>query len=201
MQRHHIQKEEEEKESLAFNHQDDEGGKKEKSAALVTIVAPSLKLLDKMKDAITVLDAFQVPYSIAIVAAHRAPRKTLKFVSDLETNGTEVIIAGGAGSAHLPGMLASLTTITIIGVPLRGDSLDGIDSLYSIIQMPRGVPVGAMGIDSAYNAGIFACQVLSLKHPHLKQKLLEHKQVLEEEVEAEDTQVRNDKNKRTENFS
>jgi 5-(carboxyamino)imidazole ribonucleotide mutase len=199
MQRHHIQKEEEE--SLAFNHQDDRSGKKEKSAALVSIVAPSLKLLDKMKDAITVLDAFQVPYSIAIVAAHRAPRKTLKFVSDLETNGTEVIIAGGAGSAHLPGMLASLTTITIIGVPLRGDSLDGIDSLYSIIQMPRGVPVGAMGIDSAYNAGIFACQVLSLKHPHLKQKLLEHKQVLEEEVEAEDIQVRNDKNKRTENFS
>ena len=201
MQRHHIQKKEEEEESLAFNHQDDRGGKKEKSAALVSIVAPSLKLLDKMKDAITVLDAFQVPYSIAIVAAHRAPKKTLKFVYDLETNGTEVIIAGGAGSAHLPGMLASLTTITIIGVPLRGDSLDGIDSLYSIVQMPRGVPVGAMGIDSAYNAGIFACQVLSLKHPHLKQKLLEHKQVLEEEVEAEDIQVRNDKNKRTENFS
>ncbi|MDP8941865.1 MAG: 5-(carboxyamino)imidazole ribonucleotide mutase [Thermoproteota archaeon] len=197
MQRHHIQKEDEE--SLAFN-QDDRGGKKDKSTALVSIVAPSLKLLDKMKDAITVLDEFQVPYSIAIVAAHRAPRKTLKFVSDLETSGTEVIIAGGAGSAHLPGMLASLTTITIIGVPLRGDSLDGIDSLYSIVQMPRGVPVGTMGIDSAYNAGIFACQVLSLKYPHLKQKLLEHKQFLEKEVEAEDTQVRNDKNKRKENF-
>ena len=204
MQGHQMQKEEEEEkeESLAFNQDDSSSGKKEKSAtALVSIVAPSLKLLDKMKDAITVLDSFQVPYSIAIIAAHRAPRKMLKFVSDLETNGTEVIIAGGAGSAHLPGMLASLTTITVIGVPLRGDSLDGIDSLYSIIQMPRGVPVGAMGIDSAYNAGIFACQVLSLKYPHLKQKLLEHKQVLEKEVEAEDTQVRNDKNKGKENFS
>lgn len=202
MQRHHLQKEEE-KESLAFNQDDSSSGKKkEKSAtALVSIVAPSLRLLDKMKDAITVLDAFQVPYSIAIIAAHRAPKKMLKFISDLETNGTEVIIAGGAGSAHLPGMLASLTTITIIGVPLRGDSLDGIDSLYSIIQMPRGVPVGVMGIDSAYNAGIFACQVLSLKYPHLKQKLLEHKQVLEKEVEAEDTQVRNNKNKGKENFS
>jgi 5-(carboxyamino)imidazole ribonucleotide mutase len=201
MHPHHIQKEEEE-ESLDFNQGDNSsGGKKEKSPApIVYIVAPSLKLLDKMKDAITVLDAFQVPYSIAILAAHRAPRKTLKFVSDLETNGIEVIIAGGAGSAHLPGMLASLTTITIIGVPLRGDSLDGIDSLYSIIQMPRGVPVGAMGIDSAYNAGIFACQVLSLKYPHLKQKLLEYKQVLEKEVEAEDTQVRNDKNKRKRKF-
>jgi phosphoribosylaminoimidazole carboxylase PurE protein len=204
MQQHHKQKEEEGEESLAFNQDDNSSsGKKEKSSAtpLVSIVAPSLKLLDKMKDAITVLDAFQVPYSLAIVAAHRAPRKMLKFVSDLETNGTEVIIAGGTGSAHLPGMLASLTTITIIGVPLRGDSLDGIDSLYSIIQMPRGVPVGTMGIDSAYNAGIFACQVLSVKYPHLKQKLLEHKQVLEKEVEAEDTQVRNDKKNGKENFS
>jgi phosphoribosylaminoimidazole carboxylase PurE protein len=209
MKQHHIQKkeddddEEEEEESLTFNQDDNNSsrGKKEKSAtALVSIVAPSLKLLDKMKDAITVLDSFQVPYSVAIVAAHRAPKKMLKFVSDLETNGTEVIIAGGAGSAHLPGMLASLTTITTIGVPLRGDSLDGIDSLYSIIQMPRGVPVGAMGIDSAYNAGIFACQVLSLKYPHLKQKLLEHKQVLEKEVEAEDTEVRDDKNNGKENL-
>src|SRR5918992_4307450 len=182
--------------------QGDSNNKKENfTTTPVSIVVPSLKLLDKMKDAISILDAFQVPYSIAIAAAHRAPRKTMKLVSDLETNGTEVIIAGGAGSAHLPGMLASLTTITIIGVPLRGDSLDGIDSLYSMVQMPRGVPVGAMGIDSAYNAGIFACQVLSLKYPHLKQKLLEHKQFLEKEVEAEDTQVRNDKNKRKENFS
>src|ERR671914_3073837 len=182
--------------------QGDSNNKKENfTTTPVSIVVPSLKLLDKMKDAISILDAFQVPYSIAIAAAHRAPRKTIKLISDLETNGTEVIIAGGAGSAHLPGMLASLTTITIIGVPLRGDSLDGIDSLYSIVQMPRGVPVGAMGIDSSYNAGIFACQVLSLKYPHLKQKLLEHKQFLEKEVEAEDTQVRNDKNKGKENFS
>ncbi len=167
----------------------------------VSVVAPSLKLLDKMKDAITVLDAFQVPYRTAIVAAHRAPRKTLKFVSEAETNGTEVIIAGGSGSAHLPGMLASLTTIAIIGVPLQGDSLDGIDSLYSIVQMPRGVPVGAMGINSAYNAGIFACQILSLRYSHLKQKLLEHKQVLEKEVEAEDTQLKNEKDKQKGSFS
>ena len=187
--------------SNAFNEGDSSVKKEKSTTTLVSIVAPSLKLLDKMKDAITVLDGFQVPYSIAIVSAHRSPRKTLKFVSDLETNGTEVIIAGGAGSAHLPGMLASLTTITIIGVPLRGDSLDGIDSLYSIVQMPRGVPVGAMGIDSAYNAGIFACQILSLKYSHLKQKLVEHKKVLEKEVEAEDTQLKNDKNKSKGNFS
>jgi 5-(carboxyamino)imidazole ribonucleotide mutase len=189
MRQHHIQKEE----SLAFS-QNDSSDKKEKSTTLVSVVAPSLKLLDKMIDAVTVLNTFQVPYSMSIVAAHRAPRKTLEFVSDLETKGTEVIIAGGAGSAHLPGMLASLTTITIIGVPLRGDSLDGIDSLYSMVQMPRGVPVGAMGIDSAYNAAIFACQILSLKYPHLKQKLVEHKQLLEKEVSAEDAQLNNGSN-------
>src|ERR671916_265023 len=187
--------------SNAFNEGDSSVKKEKSTTTLVSIVAPSLKLLDKMKDAITVLDGFQVPYSIAIVAAHRSPRKTLKFVSDLETNGTEVIIAGGAGSAHLPGMLASLTTITIIGVPLRGDSLDGIDSLYSIVQMPRGVPVGAMGIDSAYNAAIFACQILSLKYPHLKQKLLEYKRILEKEVEAEDAQLSNDANKQKGKYS
>lgn len=184
-------------EELYGSSQDDiVTNKKEKFASTpVSVVAPSLNLLDKMKDAITVLDAFQVPYRTAIVAAHRAPRKTLKFVSEAETNGTEVIIAGGSGSAHLPGMLASLTTITIIGVPLQGDSLDGIDSLYSIVQMPRGVPVGAMGINSAYNAGIFACQILSLRYSHLKQKLLEHKQVLEKEVEVEDAQLKNEKDK------
>jgi phosphoribosylaminoimidazole carboxylase PurE protein len=198
MPQHHIQKEE----SLAFR-EDHNSGKGEKSTSLVSIVAPSLRLLDKMKDAVTVLDAFQVPHSMSVVAAHRAPNKTLKFASDLETNGTEVIIAGGAGSAHLPGILASLTTIPIIGVPLRGDSLDGIDSLYSIVQMPRGVPVGAMGIDSAYNAGVFACQILSLKYPRVKRKLVEHKQLLEKEVEAEDAQLNNskyNKNKRKGNF-
>jgi phosphoribosylaminoimidazole carboxylase PurE protein len=197
MRQHHIQKEE----SFAFS-QNDISDKKEKSTTLVSVVAPSLKLLDKMIDAITVLDTFQVPYTMSIVAAHRAPRRTLKFVSDLETNGTEVIIAGGAGSAHLPGMLASLTTITIIGVPLRGDSLDGIDSLYSIVQMPRGVPVAAMGIDSSYNAAIFACQILSLKYPRLKQKLVEHKQLLEKDVAAEDAQLNNNnKKKRKGKFS
>lgn len=197
MQRQYV----EEKGSFESIQGDSDNTKEKFTAAPVSIVAPSLKLLEKMKDAITVLNAFQVPYTVAILAAHRAPRKTLKFVSDLETNGTEVIIAGGAGSAHLPGMLASLCTITIIGVPLRGDSLDGVDSLYSIVQMPRGVPVGTMGIDSAYNAGIFACQILSIKYPLLKQRLAEYKQALEKEVENEDAQINHDINKQEGNLS
>jgi phosphoribosylcarboxyaminoimidazole (NCAIR) mutase len=135
--------------------QGDSNNKNEKfNTTPVCIIAPSLKLLDKMKDAITILDALQVPYSIAI-----------------------------------------------IGVPLRGDSLDGVDSLYSIVQMPRGVPVGTMGIDCSYNAGIFACQILTLKYPHLKQKMVEYKRILEKEVEAEDAQLSNDTNKQKGKYS
>lgn len=154
--------------------------------ALVSIAAPSPKLLDDMKDAIAALDSFQIPYDISIVAAHRAPKKTLRFAAELESKGIEVVIACGAGSAHLPGMIASLTNIPVIGVPLRGAELDGMDSLLSMVQMPPGVPVGAMGVNSAYNAGVFACQILSLKYPQLREKLNEHKRLMEEKVESED---------------
>jgi 5-(carboxyamino)imidazole ribonucleotide mutase len=85
-------------------------------------------------------------------------------------------------------MIASLTTIPVIGVPLQGTSLQGMDSLLSIVQMPRGVPVATMAIDSGYNAGVFACQILSLKYPHLKAKLSQHKEMLEKQVESEDIQ-------------
>lgn len=154
--------------------------------ALVSIASPSPKLLDDMKDAIAALDSFQIPYELSIVAAHRAPKKTLRFAAELESKGIEVVIACGAGSAHLPGMIASLTNIPVIGVPLRGAELDGMDSLLSMVQMPPGVPVGAMGVNSAYNAGVFACQILSLKYPQLKEKLNEHKRLMEEKVESED---------------
>ena len=156
---------------------------------LVAIAVPSAKLLNKLNEIKTVLDFFQVLSEISIVAAHRSPKKTLRFIDELEHKGVSVIIAAGSGSAHLPGMIASLTTIPTIGVPLRGDTLDGMDSLLSIVQMPRGVPVGTMGINSGYNAGIFACQILALKYPYLKEKLRMHKKILEEEVENEDRQL------------
>ncbi|MGH9876837.1 MAG: 5-(carboxyamino)imidazole ribonucleotide mutase [Nitrososphaerales archaeon] len=103
----------------------------------------------------------------------------------------EVLIAGADGSAHLPGMIASLTNIPVIGVPIEGTSLDGMDSPLSIVQMPRGVPVGTMAINCGYNAAIFACQILGLKYPHLKEKLKEHKEALEKSVESEDIQFNN----------
>jgi 5-(carboxyamino)imidazole ribonucleotide mutase len=157
----------------------------------VSIAVPSLKLLGSLMDAKTVLDSFGVNNEVSIVAAHWAPKKTLRFIAELESKGVEVIIAAADGSAHLPGMIASLTNIPVIGVPIRGSSLDGMDSLLSIVQMPRGVPVGTMAINSGYNAGIFACQILSLKYLHLLEKLKEHKDALENTVESEDIQFNN----------
>jgi 5-(carboxyamino)imidazole ribonucleotide mutase len=157
--------------------------------ATVCIAVPSIKLFEQLKGAREALDSFEIENEVCIVAAHWAPKKTLRFIAELESKRTEVIIAAADGSAHLPGMIASLTTIPVIGVPLQGTSLHGMDSLLSIVQMPHGVPVATMAIDSGYNAGVFACQILSLKYPHLKEKLSRHKEMLEKQVESEDVQL------------
>lgn len=157
---------------------------------LVAIAAPSAKLLDEIKDTKSVLDSFGVLNEITIVAAHRSPKKTLRFIEEIESKGVDVVIAAGNGSAHLPGMIASLTTIPVIGIPLRSNFQDGMDSLLSIVQMPYGVPVATMGINSSYNAAIFACQILTLKHPYLREKIRLHKETLEQEVESEDRQFK-----------
>ena len=163
--------------------------KKLTKVGTVCIAVPSIKLFEKLKDARTVLNSFGIENEVCIVAAHWAPKKTLRFISELESKRVEVIIAAADGSAHLPGMIASLTTIPVIGVPLEGTSLQGMDSLLSIVQMPHGVPVATMAINSGYNAGVFACQILSLKYPHLKEKLTQHKEMLEKQVELEDIQL------------
>jgi 5-(carboxyamino)imidazole ribonucleotide mutase len=156
---------------------------------MVSIAVPSIRLFESLMDAKTVLESFGIEYEVSIVAAHWAPKKTLRFIAELESKGVEVIIAGADGSAHLPGMIASLTTIPVIGVPIKGHHLDGMDSLLSIVQMPRGVPVGTMAINSGYNAAVYACQILSLKHQHLKAKLEQHKEMLEKTVEDEDMKL------------
>lgn len=158
--------------------------------ATVCIAVPSIKLFEKLKDAKKALDSFGVESDVCIVAAHWAPKKTLRFITEIESRGYDVIIAAADGSAHLPGMIASLTNVPVIGVPLTNEALDGMDSLLSIVQMPRGVPVGTMAINSAYNAGVFACQILSLKYPSLREKLEQHKQSMEDAVESEDAHVK-----------
>lgn len=158
---------------------------------LVAIACPSAKLLDDLRDAKNVLDSFGVKSEITIVAAHRSPHKAIKFIQQLEMRGVDVVIAAGSGSAHLPGMIASLTTIPVIGIPLRSNFASGFDSLLSILQMPQGVPIGTMGINSSYNSAIYACQILSLKYPYLRKKLRGYKESLEQEVESEDMRSKN----------
>lgn len=158
---------------------------------IVGIIMGSDSDLAIMKDAAKVLEEFGIPFEITIVSAHRTPERMFEYAKSAEKRGIEVIIAGAGGAAHLPGMTASLTTLPVIGVPVKGSSLDGLDSLLSIVQMPKGIPVATVAINNAYNAGILAVRILSVKYPELREKLAEyhsriHKEVLEKAKKVEE---------------
>jgi phosphoribosylaminoimidazole carboxylase PurE protein len=138
--------------------------------------------LPVMKDAQDLLEEFNIPSSIGIVSAHRTTHKMVAYAQRAKSNGIRVIIAGAGGAAHLPGMIASLTTIPVIGVPIKTKSLDGLDSLLSIAQMPPGVPVATVAINGAKNAAILACQILALSDPVVASKVYEFKKNLEATV-------------------
>ena len=120
--------------------------------------------LSIMKEAIEILDSFNVTNEVKIVSAHRTTERMIDYAKDAKRRGIQVIIAGAGGAAHLPGMVAAVTSIPVIGVPIKTSSLDGLDSLMSIVQMPSGVPVATVAINGAKNAGILACQILGLKY-------------------------------------
>ena len=126
------------------------------------------------------LDKFQIPYRQEISSAHRQPEKTRNIVKEAEKNGVEVIIAAAGMAAHLPGVVASLTTLPVIGVPLPGSALSGVDSLYSIVQMPAGIPVACMAVGShgAKNAAVLAAEILALKDDSLKARLKSYRDEL-----------------------
>jgi 5-(carboxyamino)imidazole ribonucleotide mutase len=150
--------------------------------ALVGIIMGSDSDLSVMKEAKEVLDSFGVPNEIKIVSAHRTAKRMFNYASGAKKNGIEVIIAGAGGAAHLPGMVASLTPLPVIGVPIKTKSLEGLDSLLSIWQMPPGVPVATMAINGAKNAGLFACQILATKYAGIAKKVGKHKRDLESGV-------------------
>ena len=133
-----------------------------------------------MKPASEVLESFGIGYEIRVSSAHRMPEKTRQFAVDAQKNGFEVIIAGAGKAAHLPGVIASYTTLPVIGVPVKTEDLGGMDSLLSIVQMPPGVPVAAVAINGAKNAGILAVQILALKYADISEKLIKYKRSLEE---------------------
>ncbi len=148
----------------------------------VGIIMGSDSDLPVMRKAAEVLDLIGVEYELTIVSAHRTPDRMFAYAREAESRGLRVIIAGAGGAAHLPGMVASLTPLPIIGVPISATKLDGEDSLLSIVQMPAGVPVAAVAIDNATNAGILAAQMLGTGDDALRQKVADYKQQLQELV-------------------
>jgi len=154
---------------------------------LVGIIMGSDSDLNVMKDAADILKEFGISYEIKIVSAHRTPNLMAQYGSTAHEKGIKVIIAGAGGAAHLPGMTASHSPLPVIGVPVKSKSLDGLDSLLSIVQMPGGVPVATVGINQAKNAGILAAQIISLTDVKLQEKIINYKKKM-----AEDSTKKND---------
>jgi 5-(carboxyamino)imidazole ribonucleotide mutase len=146
--------------------------------ALVGIIMGSDSDLPVMKEAKEVLDSFGVPNEITIVSAHRTTKRMVDYATSAKKRGIEIIIAGAGGAAHLPGMVASLTSLPVIGIPIKTKSLGGLDSLLSIAQMPPGVPVATMAINGARNAGILACQILGTKDSDIARRVERYKREL-----------------------
>ena len=151
---------------------------------LVSIVMGSDSDLDRMNECAKILDEFDIPFEITISSAHRSPKATMEYDESARNRGIEVIVAGAGRAAHLAGVIAAHTTLPVIGVPIDGGPLNGIDALYSTVQMPPGIPVGTMAIGSggARNAGIFAAQILSINYPDLQSKLKQYKETLSQGV-------------------
>ena len=139
--------------------------------------------LPVMQDAIDILNEFGIESEVNIVSAHRTPDKMFKYANNARDNGIKVIIAGAGGAAHLPGMVASITTLPVIGVPVKSrNSIDGWDSVLSILQMPNGVPVATVALNGAKNAGTLAAQIIGISNLEISQKLVDYKGQLEKKV-------------------
>ncbi len=149
----------------------------------IGIVMGSDSDLPVMQAAGEILDEFGVEYEMSVVSAHRTPGRLFEYAKEAVGRGIEVIIAGAGGAAHLPGMLAAVTELPVIGVPVRTSSLSGLDSLLSIVQMPRGVPVATVAINNAKNAGILAAQILGIKYPEVQAAVRKFKDDAEDMVE------------------
>ena len=149
----------------------------------VGIIMGSKSDLPVMQKAIDILKEFGIGSDVKIVSAHRTPEVMFEYAKNAKTNGIKVIIAGAGGAAHLPGMVASISTLPIIGVPIKSrNSIDGWDSILSILQMPEGVPVATVALNGASNAGIIAAQILGIEDAEISKKLTQYKENLKEKV-------------------
>ena len=150
---------------------------------LIGIIMGSDSDLPIMAEAIAICHEFNVSTEVAIVSAHRTPAKMVEYATEAHKRGIKVIIAGAGGAAHLPGMVAALTPLPVVGVPVPSKYLQGIDSLYSIVQMPAGIPVATVAIGNAKNAGLLAIQILATSSLELLEKVLEYRQTLAQSVD------------------
>lgn len=151
---------------------------------MIGIIMGSDSDLPVMGKAAEILDKFNIPYEITIVSAHRTPDRMYHYAKTAEERGMKVIIAGAGGAAHLPGMVASLTHLPVIGVPIKTSSLNGLDSLLSIVQMPAGIPVATVAINNAENAALLAVSILGISNKEISQKLKDYKESLKNMVET-----------------
>jgi len=157
------------------------------SKVQVSIIMGSDSDLPIMKDAAAILEEFNIQIEVQIVSAHRTPKKLYKFAQQAHKRGIKVIIAGAGGAAHLPGMVASLSPLPVIGVPIKSsNSIDGWDSMLSILQMPNGVPVATVAVNAAKNAGILAAQIIGSSNSAMQEKMIQYKNSLEKAVLATD---------------
>jgi len=148
----------------------------------VAVIMGSKSDWEFMREAVDILKQFGVDVEVRVVSAHRTPEFMFDYVMEVVKEGVEVIIAGAGGAAALPGMIAALTTIPVIGVPIPSKYLNGLDSLLSIVQMPYGVPVATVGVGNARNAALLALRILSIKYPQITEKLREFMKVMKDEV-------------------
>jgi len=151
---------------------------------LVSIVMGSKSDLPLMQPSMDILSILKVPYEMDIVSAHRTPRKMYSYAQEVESRGVRVVIAGAGGAAHLPGMIAALTILPVVGVPIPATKFEGLDSLLSIVQMPAGVPVATVAIGNAENAGLLAAQILATSHPRFAAVIRTHREKLASNVDA-----------------
>jgi len=149
---------------------------------LVGIIMGSDSDLPVMKDAADILKQYNIPFEIKVVSAHRTPDRMYEYARAAKERGIEVLVAGAGGAAHLPGMVAALTNLPVIGVPVKLKALEGLDSLLSIVQMPGGVPVATVGVNNAKNAGILAARILSIKYQEIGSALDDNTQKVKESV-------------------
>ncbi|MDD4801641.1 MAG: 5-(carboxyamino)imidazole ribonucleotide mutase [Syntrophomonas sp.] len=158
--------------------------------AVIGIIMGSDSDLPIMREAVGILEEFGVDYDITVCSAHRLPKETAEYALNANESGIEVIIAGAGGAAHLPGVIAAYTILPVIGVPIKTSTLSGIDSLYSIVQMPKGIPVATVAINGSANAALLAVQILAVKDKDLRSKLMLYRQKMAENVLEKDRQLK-----------